>query len=375
MASPSARFILVFNGEIYNHLELRESLSTRRCRLARTFGYRGPFDRFRQVGHSGDHQARALDVCVCSVGQANPCAYPRTGPPGEKPLYYGWQGQGREAVFLFGSELKALKVHPAFDGEVDRGALCLQLRHNCIPAPYSIYKGIRKLEPGTLLRVEASAKRSCDAIVFWSFADVVAAGQTNPFDGNDAEAIESLDTLLRQAISGQMMADVPLGAFLSGGVDSSTIVALMQAQASRPVKTFSIGFNEAGYDEAQHAKAVARHLGTEHTQLYVSSAQAMGVIALLPTLYDEPFSDSSQIPTYLLSQMTRSHVSVSLSGDAGDELFGGYGRYQKALRLRGKIPGDHCGCKGSLARLLALLRVSTDVVPTPGNNFAICWTP
>ena len=342
MASPSARFILVFNGEIYNHLELRESLS----KLA-DVGWRGHSD--TEVLLTGFDKWGIQETIKRAVGMFAFAVWDRRTRAltlgrdrlGEKPLYYGWQGQGREAVFLFGSELKALKVHPAFDGEVDRGALCLQLRHNCIPAPYSIYKGIRKLEPGTLLRVEASAKRSCDAIVFWSFADVVAAGQTNPFDGNDAEAIESLDTLLRQAISGQMMADVPLGAFLSGGVDSSTIVALMQAQASRPVKTFSIGFNEAGYDEAQHAKAVARHLGTEHTELYVSSAQAMGVIALLPTLYDEPFSDSSQIPTYLLSQMTRSHVSVSLSGDAGDELFGGYGRYQKALRLRGKIPGDH----------------------------------
>jgi asparagine synthase (glutamine-hydrolysing) len=247
---------------------------------------------------------------------------------GEKPLYYGWQGD----TFLFGSELKAIKAHPAFRGEIDRNALALLMRHNAIPAPYSIYKGISKLLPGSLLSVSPQ-DRNAEPRRYWDARQVVADGLAHPYAGTPADAVEALETLLRDAVGKQMVADVPLGAFLSGGVDSSAIVALMQAQSSRPVKTFTIGFHEQGYNEAEHAKAVARHLGTDHTELYVTPRQALDVIPRLPLIYDEPFSDSSQIPTFLVSQMTRQHVTVSLSGDAGDELFGGYNRYVLGQRL------------------------------------------
>ena len=249
---------------------------------------------------------------------------------GEKPLYYGFQKE----TFIFGSELKALKAHPDFLGEIDRDVICLYLRHCYIPAPYSIYKGIQKLLPGTYLQMPLGRPdhvlREVAPKPYWSLAEAAAHGRSNPFVGSDADAVAALDTQLKQSIGLQMMADVPLGAFLSGGVDSSAVVALMQTQSVHPVKTFAIGFDEQGYNEAGYAKAVAKHLGTQHTELYVSSEQAMKVIPLLGEIYDEPFADSSQIPTFLVAQMARQHVAVSLSGDGGDELFGGYNRYALA---------------------------------------------
>jgi asparagine synthase (glutamine-hydrolysing) len=243
---------------------------------------------------------------------------------GEKPLYFGWQ----RGVFLFGSELKALKAHPAFEGVIDRDAVTIQMRHSYIPAPYSIYRGIQKLLPGHILRICNLPGRDNElSQAYWSFAKCAERGHSSSFSGDDHEAIETLDNLLHSAIAGQMMADVPVGAFLSGGVDSSLVAALMQAQSTRPIKTFSIGFNEAAYNEADHAKAVASHLRTEHTELYVTARNALDLIPRLPTLFDEPFSDSSQIPTFLVAEMARRHVTVSLSGDGGDELFGGYNRY------------------------------------------------
>ena len=255
---------------------------------------------------------------------------------GEKPLYYGWQGQGNAAVFLFGSELKAFRTHPAFENNISRGAASLQLRHNYIPAPYSIYEGIEKLCPGSLLSVSRQ-KPEPFVCTYWSGMEVAKFGINNTFSGSDQQAVDKLDSLLRNAVFKQMMADVPLGAFLSGGVDSSTIVALMQAQSPRPVKTFSIGFEEENYNEAVYAKAVAEHLGTDHTELYITAEQALSVIPSLATLYDEPFSDCSQIPTFLVSQLARQHVTVSLSGDAGDELFCGYNRYQMTEKFWRKL--------------------------------------
>jgi asparagine synthase (glutamine-hydrolysing) len=255
---------------------------------------------------------------------------------GEKPLYYGWQGSGNERVFLFGSELKALKAHPAFVADIDRGALCLLLRHNYIPAPHSIYQGIAKLEPGCMLSVSL-VRREPKIWKYWDAVDVALTGLAKPFEGTPDDAVDALELLAKDAVRQQMIADVPLGAFLSGGVDSSTVVALMQAQSSRPVKTFTIGFNEEGYNEAVHAKAVSHHLGTEHTELYVSPQQAMKVIPRLPSMYCEPFADSSQIPTFLVSQLAKQHVTVSLSGDAGDELFCGYNRYQFTESLWRKL--------------------------------------
>lgn len=249
---------------------------------------------------------------------------------GEKPLYYGFQNN----TFLFGSELKALKAHPDFLGEIDRDVICLYLRHCYIPAPYSIYKGIKKLLPGTYLQLpligEIDVLRTLLPKAYWCLLEVAEQGIVTPFAGNDADAIAALDAQLKQSIALQMMADVPLGAFLSGGVDSSTLVALMQTHSARPIKTFTIGFAEDGFDEAVYGKAVAQHLRTDHTELYVSSRDARDVIPQLGRMYDEPFADSSQIPTFLVSKMAKAHVTVSLSGDAGDELFCGYNRYDLA---------------------------------------------
>jgi len=334
MLSPSERFVIALNGELYNHLELRHALPS--------VTWRGHSDTETMLAGI---EAWGLEVTLKrSVGmfalalwdRQDRVLYLARDRMGEKPLYYGWQ----RGVFLFGSDLKALKVHPAFVGEIDRDAMALLLRHNYIPAPYSIYRGLRKLPPGQVLRLNASVMtpgapaegRGEQLGAYWSFAAMAERQRADPFAGSDTEAVTALDALLRDAVAQQMVADVPLGAFLSGGVDSSTIVALMQAQSTRPVKTFTIGFHEASHNEAEHAKAVARHLGTEHTELYVTPRQALDVIPRLPALYSEPFADSSQIPTFLVSEMTRHYVTVSLSGDAGDELFGGYGRYFKTQR-------------------------------------------
>lgn len=249
---------------------------------------------------------------------------------GEKPLYWGWQ----DGVLLFGSELKALKAHPAFKAEIDRSALALLLRHNYIPTPHSIYRGIWKLPAGHYVKIPYGAgPGDVRSRPYWRMNDAIETGLKTPFPGTDSEGVDALENQLSESVASQMLADVPLGAFLSGGVDSSTVVALMQKQSSQPVRTFAIGFNEAGYNEAEHAKAVAHHLGTDHTELYVGAAEALAVIPKLPRIYCEPFADSSQIPTYLVSQMARQHVTVALSGDAGDELFGGYNPYQFLPRV------------------------------------------
>jgi asparagine synthase (glutamine-hydrolysing) len=259
---------------------------------------------------------------------------------GIKPLYYGWAG----SVFLFGSELKALKAHPAFRAEIDRGALALYLRHNYIPAPYTIYTGFCKLLPGTILTLAGNQLGELpDPVPYWSARQVAESGVAHLFEGSDQEAVVELDALLRESVCERMVADVPLGAFLSGGIDSSAIVALMQVQSSRPVQTFTIGFHESSYNEAEHAKEVARHLGTDHTELYITPQEAQAVIPRLPTLFDEPFADSSQIPTFLIAELARRHVTVSLSGDGGDELFGGYNRYswaRKIWKVTGWLPGS-----------------------------------
>ena len=350
MASASGRFTVIFNGEIYNFLEINQELeqkgeifrghSDTEVLLAsiECWGLEKALEKF--VGMFAfaiwDKQDRVLTLARDRLG--------------EKPLYYGWQGQ----TFLFASELKALRVHPEWQGEINRDVLALYMRHNYIPAPYSIYKGIAKLLPGTYLRLPVNSPpgTNTDPITYWSAKTIAEYGSGNPLLLSDREAIEQLDVLLRRSIREQMLADVPLGAFLSGGIDSSTVVALMQAESSRPVKTFTIGFQEEGYNEAEQAKLIAQHLGTEHTELYVTAKQAMDVIPRLPTLYDEPFSDSSQIPTFLVSEMTRQHVTVALSGDGGDELFGGYGRYQQALAIWNKIGWMPDGGRKSLAYFL-----------------------
>jgi len=338
MQSASGRYNIAFNGEIYNHLTLRTELE--KSGLAPS--WRGHSDTETLLaGFTAWGIQATIERCIGMFSfavwdkETHTLSLARDRL-GEKPLYYGWQGQGANAVFLFGSELKALKAHPAFVPEIDRDALCSLLRHSYIPAPYSIYKGISKLVPGCLLSISLN-QRTPQIVTYWSVADRAIAGCADPFQGSPDQAINELEKLLKEAIGQQMVADVSLGAFLSGGIDSSAVVALMQTQSSRPVKTFTIGFNEEGYNEAVHAKAVANHLGTDHTELYVSAAQALDVIPKLPSLYCEPFSDSSQIPTFLVSQLARQHVTVSLSGDAGDELFCGYNRYLMADKLWNKL--------------------------------------
>ncbi|MYM82949.1 asparagine synthase (glutamine-hydrolyzing) [Duganella sp. FT50W] len=328
MRSADGRFCLAFNGEIYNHLALRAELE--RSGAAPT--WRGHSDTETLLaGFDAWGVQRMVERCIGMFAfalwdrQSRALTLGRDRL-GEKPLYYGWQGRGDGEVFLFGSDLSALRAHADFSAEVDRGALCGLLRHNYIGAPHSIYQNIHKLAPGTLLSISLE-QRQAQVTSYWSAALAATAGNAQPFAGSAEQATDALEALLMDAIGQQMMADVPLGAFLSGGIDSSTVVALMQAQASRPVKTFTIGFNEQGYNEAVHAKAVAQHLGTDHTELYVTAQQALDVIPKLPRLYSEPFADSSQIPTYLVSAIARQQVTVALSGDAGDELFCGYHRY------------------------------------------------
>jgi asparagine synthase (glutamine-hydrolysing) len=350
MISADGRFVIVFNGEIYNHVEMRRMLEGD----GRAYEWRGHSDTETFLAAlSAWGIRRAL---TASVGMYAFSLWDRKEKTltlgrdrmGEKPLYYGWQGKS----FLFGSELKALRAHPSFEASVDRDVLALYMRHMYIPAPYSIYKGISKLMPGTYLILDAESKAGeiREPETYWSVS--AAARQDIDTRITDFDALEELQEVLGKAVGGQMMADVPLGAFLSGGIDSSTIVALMQSQSSRPVKTFTIGFSEVGYNEAVHAKAVAKHLGCDHTELYVTPQDAMNVIPRLAQLYDEPFADSSQIPTYLVSSMARQHVTVSLSGDAGDELFGGYNRYLWATGIWNKMRHIPQPIRATLARSL-----------------------
>lgn len=334
MHSACGRYVIVFNGEIYNFKILRKELEA--------FGHKFQGHSDTEVMLSAISRWGLESAVKRFIGMFAFALWDKREHRlhlardrlGEKPLYYGWMGK----TFLFGSELKALRAHPDFREEINRDALALYLRHNYVPGPYSIYKGIYKLPPGTILTLNRADGISTPApIPYWSAREVAEQGIARPFTGSVEEAITQLDTLLREAVKMRMEADVPLGAFLSGGVDSSLVVALMQAQSDIPIKTFSIGFHESEYNEANHAKAVAQHLGTDHTELYITPEQAMAVIPRLPTLYDEPFADSSQIPTYLVSELARRYVTVSLSGDGGDELFAGYKRYFLGQSIWNKI--------------------------------------
>lgn len=334
MQSACGKYIIVFNGEIYNHRCLREELE--RSSLAPV--WRGHSDTetllacFSAWGVKKSLQATVGMFAIALWDCEEKILTLARDRMGEKPLYWGWQ----DDVLLFGSELKALKVHPAFKSVIDRDALALLLRHNYIPAPYSIYKGIEKLRAGHYVHIRLDGVGTftpAQPKAYWQMNDAVEAGLANQFVGTDQQAVNALEQQLMHSIGEQMLADVSLGAFLSGGIDSSTIVALMQKQSSSPVRTFTIGFDEAGYNEAEHAKAVAQYLGTDHTELYIRPEDALAVIPKLPHIYCEPFADSSQIPTFLVSQLAKQHVTVALSGDAGDELFGGYNPYQFAPRF------------------------------------------
>lgn len=354
MVSLSGRYVLAFNGEIYNHAALRVDQELRGWRFA---GHSDTEILLSLIEDFGLEKSLAKCVGMFAIvvwdrkTRSLQLARDRFG---EKPLYYGWH----KGCFLFGSELKALMVHPTYVRDVDRDALALLFSSGYIPSPYCIFKNTFKLLPGNILTLTLPCDLSCSltsencqqkVVAYWSVIDVTTAGIASPFNGSFADATNELESLLNDAVKIQMQADVPLGAFLSGGIDSSTIVALMQHQSARPVKTFSIGFENSRFDEARFAKSVASYLGTEHTEMYVAARDALNVIPLLSSMYDEPLGDSSQIPTYLVAKMARQRVAVSLSGDGGDEVFCGYPRYAYG-NLYARLP-----CRHSLLNIIGRL--------------------
>ncbi|WP_192499233.1 asparagine synthase (glutamine-hydrolyzing) [Skermanella pratensis] len=356
MESADGRLVLTFNGEIYNYRELRADLEAGGLRL------RGQSDTEVLVEACaawgvGRTVRRLIGIFAFALWDKSVRRLTLVRDHlGVKPLYWGrvgadGRGEGSGAAaggVMFASELKALRVHPGWSPGLDRGALASYLRFSYVPGPHTIYRGVAKLPPGSMLTWEPGTEPRTER--YW---DMRAVAGVPPRDLDPASATAELEALLGDAVGRQMVADVPLGAFLSGGVDSSTVAALMQARSGRPVRTFSIGFDVAGYDEAVHAKAVACHLGTDHTELYVGRDHARDVIPRLPDLFDEPFADSSQIPTYLVSEMTRRHVTVALSGDGGDELFAGYHRYFWADAARRRLDRLPRGLRGFAASALS----------------------
>jgi asparagine synthase (glutamine-hydrolysing) len=368
MTSPCGRYHLVFNGEIYNHLELRHRLSDR--------SWRGHSDTETLAAYIAEFGIEAtlraavgmFAIAVFDVAQRRLIlARDRLG---EKPLYYGYAGRS----LVFASELKALRRTPEFDSTLDLAALELYLRHSYVPTPLSIYASIHKLPCGSWIELTAeqiAARSLPEPRVYWSALEVALSGEREPLTLDEPEALAMLECRLSQAVRGQMLSDVPLGAFLSGGIDSSMVVALMQAQSAIPVRTFSIGFDDAAYNEATQARRVAQHLGTDHTELTLRAQDALNLVPRMAVVYDEPFADSSQLPTFLIAQLARRHVTVALSGDGGDELFGGYNRYflgartwprlsRLPLRLRRMLGGAiHALSTGTWDRLAAMARPLT----------------
>lgn len=375
MISRSGRYIVVFNGEIYNYRDLKTELlslpssgfdttigrSDTAIMLAafEEWGVAAAVQRF--VGMFAfalwDREEGTLHLCRDRIG--------------EKPLYFA---RFKNSI-VFGSELKSIKQHPDFSSEMDLDALNIYMRRTFIPAPHTIYKSVSKLLPGTLLSIDVRSGVQTETfplpVPYWSAGEAAQAGQRNPFSGSEADAIAHLDELLQTSVHREMVADVPIGAFLSGGIDSSLIVAIMQASTSRPVRTFSIGFEHGTLDEAPHAKAVASHLGTDHTDWYVTDQDARDVIPLIPNMYDEPFADSSQIPTYLVSKLARSQVTVSLSGDGGDEVFGGYNGYRQTSQMWKSIERVPVPFRAPLGALGSMVPESTwDHALLAGKRFA-----
>lgn len=338
MVGADQRFVLTYNGEIYNYQSLRAQLEAEGVAPA----WRGSSDTevlLAAIRAWGLDQAMARVQGMFAFAlwdrQDRTLSLARDAM-GEKPLYYGWQGQGAGRTLLFGSDLAALQVHPAFEAAIDPEAIGLMLRYLYVPEPWSAYQGIRKVMPGTYVVVRP-ADETERTVRYWDTLAMAAQGHASPFQGGPEAAVDALERVLGEAIERQMVSDVPLGAFLSGGVDSSTVVALMQARSSRPVKTFTIGFDDEAYNEAEHARAVADHLGTDHTEQIVTARDALDVIPQLPAMFSEPFADASQIPTHIVSRLARRQVTVSLSGDGGDELFGGYNRHLYSHRYWNRI--------------------------------------
>ena len=372
MASHSERYLIIFNGEVYNFDEIRKELGTGHAWRGHsdTEVMLGAFERWgveasvqRFVGMFAfalwDHSERKLFLVRDRLGI--------------KPLYYGWV----EGQFVFASELKAIRQYPGFQAQIDRNVLALYMRHNYVPAPHCIYQGISKLNAGCILALSGPQEQPV-VKQYWSATEVAKEGLRSPADGPEKEIIGQLERKLAEAVKLRMISDVPLGAFLSGGIDSSTVVALMQSQSARPVKTFTIGFHEDAYNEANHAKAIAAHLGTDHTELYVTPQEALNVVPLLPAMYDEPFADVSQVPTYLVSKLARQSVTVSLSGDGGDELFGGYGRYFLMKRVWNSMRPFPKPLRQAVARMIAsvppetidkMYKVASPLVPRNKRAF------
>lgn len=370
MRSVCGRYVLVYNGEIYNYRVIAQELED----AGAVTSWRGHSDTevaLAAISHWGLTGAVQRFVGMFALAlwdEADKALYLVRDRIGEKPLYYGVVGR----AFVFASELKALRQHPAWQENIDRTSLALLLKYSYVPAPRSIYADIYKMVPGSILCLSQSdvvdAKtlkgrlQDNKANIYWSAIEIAQRAMSSGYIKNEYEAEDELHAILFTVVGGQMVSDVPLGAFLSGGVDSSTVVALMQAHSARPVRTFTIGFHEDAYDEAKYARTVAHHLGTNHTELYVTPADALAAIPRLPAVYDEPFADSSQIPTLLLAELTRAHVTVSLSGDGGDELFGGYNRYfwgNRLWRKAGHLP----------QRLRSLLATTITAVAPQRWNF------
>ena len=348
MSSPCGRYVLTYNGEIYNHLDLRKELESE----GGHFDWQGHSDTetlLAALRHWGVKATlRRLNGMFAfalwdTIENTLILARDRMG---EKPLYYGWCGK----KFVFSSELKAITSVCKSQLQLDIQAITLFLRFSYIPAPWSIYKEISKLEAGTYLSIDINCHQNMTPKKYWNLSKIVTRGTNNYYAGSENEAVNELEHLLSSSIRGRMIADVPIGAFLSGGIDSTTVVALMQEQSRTPIKTFTIGSSEHGYNEAPFASEIAAHIGTDHTELIVEPSQAQEVIPLLPQMYDEPFADSSQIPTYLVSKLARSDVTVALSGDGGDELFGGYNRHFWAPKLWSKMKRVPLPIRAGLSR-------------------------
>jgi len=349
MTSKSGRMVICYNGEIYNSKEISAELTTLGVK------FRGHSDTeviLEGCAHWGVRRTIKKLIGMFAIAiwdKSEKQLWLVRDRLGIKPLYWTIAPEG---VFIFGSELKALRAHPKCPYKVDRNAICAFMRHNYIPGPFSIYTNINKLQPGSILHLSIQ-EPSPKIETYWSINNIVSANRNRYFYTDENQALSTLESILTDAVKRRMVADVPLGAFLSGGIDSSTVTAIMQANSTQPISTFSIGFEEDDFNEAIHARAVAKHLGTNHTELYVTPEQAQNVIPQLPDLYDEPFADSSQIPTYLVSAMTRKHVKVALSGDGGDELFAGYNRYfqaRKMARFLNSLPSSVKSITGAAIR-------------------------
>jgi asparagine synthase (glutamine-hydrolysing) len=368
MRSDCGRLAITFNGEIYNHLDIRAELEA----AGAAPNWRGHSDTetllyaIRQWGVAAALCRVAGMFAFALWDEATRTLMLARDRFGEKPLYYGWSGSD----LVFGSELKALAAHPAWSASLDRAALTSFMRYSYVPAPFSIWRGIGKLPPASFVTFAADATMGTmpQPEAYWSAREAVVAAQANRI-ADEEEATSELQRLLSQAVKRQCLSDVPLGAFLSGGVDSSTVVALMQAQATQPVRTFSIGFRESAFDEADDASEIAAHFGTAHTELYVDPSTAMDVIPLMPRMYDEPFADSSQIPTHLVASLARQHVTVALSGDGGDELFGGYNRHVWGKGLEARLSRTPAPLRRTMSRLLRAIS------PEPADTIARLMQP